>query len=408
MPVIFIETGEYREEFTDLRKIAMKITDVEAIVLVWPPLDKAFWTSLNRIGRVSELLVRVYTDEGIVGIGEAHGSGVYSTDEGGAMRPGVAARAVTDGIKPLLMGEDPRDNERLWGKMFSMTHQRGWSQSGWSRQEVLTAIAGVDIALWDIKGKAANMPVYKLLGGYTNKARCYVTGGYYQEGKTESDLVRECEGYADMGYTAIKLKVGGVGLEEDIRRVEAVRSALGPGIDIMLDANEGWDVPTSIRAAKSLEPVGIYWLEEPVHWYDRVEGLRQVADATTIPIASGEQLLHRWEARDLVMRGGIQFLQFDCTRASGITDYLKIAGMCASQNIRMAPHHDPQIHGHLVAAMPNGEILETFPDPARDPIWSELFSQRPEIKQGELTLLDKPGWGLEVDEGVLEARRIRG
>ena len=134
----------------------------------------------------------------------------------------------------------------------------------------------------------------------------------------------------------------------------------------------------------------------------------QVAGATTIPIASGEQALTRWDARDLLTRGGIMIMQFDCTRSAGITEVLKIAGMCAAQNVNLALHHDPQVHGHVMAALPNGEILETFPSAARDPIWAELFSVRPEIVNSQMELLDRPRWGLELNEDTLEKRGVRG
>jgi L-alanine-DL-glutamate epimerase-like enolase superfamily enzyme len=313
---------------------------------------------------------------------------------------------VADVLKPLLVGEDPRDNERLWSKMFEINHEIGWATRGWGRPQIMTAIAGVDIALWDLKGKAANMPVYQLLGGTKNTVPCYVTGGYYQDGKTLADLVREFETYVDMGYGAIKLKIGHVSVAEDVYRVKSVCNAVGPSIDLMLDVNEGYDVPTAIRAARLLEPLNIRWLEEPVHWYDRVEGLGQVAAATSIPIASGENAAHRWDARDLINRSGIRVMQFDCTRSGGITECLKVAGLCAMQNVRLAPHHDPQVHGHLAAGLPVGEIVETFPTADRDPIWEELFTVRPEIKNGEMTLLDLPGWGIELDEKTLERRGV--
>ena len=146
------------------------------------------------------------------------------------------------------------------------------------------------------------MPVYKLLGGTRNTVPCYITGGYYQEGKTTEDLTQECASYVDMGYNAIKLKIGGVSVEEDVERVGAVRDTVGPNVDLMLDVNEGYDVPTAIRAAHLMEPFNIRWLEEPVHWYDRVTGLGQVAASTSIPIASGENAAHRWDARDLIMQ----------------------------------------------------------------------------------------------------------
>tara|TARA_B100000446_G_scaffold186699_1_gene213740 strand:+ start:278 stop:1438 length:1161 start_codon:yes stop_codon:yes gene_type:complete len=386
----------------------MKITDVEPIVVSWPPFENSFWTSLNRIGQVSELVVLVHTDEGIIGIGEAHGGSMHYIDNTGVAHISGAGSTVTDILKPLLIGENPLDNERLWSKMFGLTYQKGWSQIGATRQQILAAMAAVDIALWDIKGKAANMPVWRLLGGYRNTVPCYVTGGYYQDGKTIDDLTAECKSYVETGYNAIKLKIGGVSVEEDVDRVTAVREAVGPDIDIMVDVNEGYDVRTAIRAARLLEPLDIRWLEEPVHWYDRIEGLRQVADATTIPIASGEQALTRWDARDLLMRGGIKIMQFDCTRSAGITEVLKIAGMCAAQNVNLALHHDPQVHGHVMAALPNGEILETFPSAARDPIWAELFSVRPEIVNSQMKLLDRPGWGLELNEDTLEKRGVRG
>lgn len=386
----------------------MKITDVEPIVVSWPPFENSFWTSLNRIGQVSELVVLVHTDEGIIGLGEAHGGSMHYIDNTGVAHISGAGSTVTDILKPLLIGENPLDNERLWSKMFGLTYQKGWSQIGATRQQILAALAAVDIALWDIKGKAANMPVWRLLGGYRNTVPCYVTGGYYQDGKTIDDLTAECKSYVETGYNAIKLKIGGVSVEEDVDRVTAVREAVGPDIDIMVDVNEGYDVRTAIRAARLLEPLDIRWLEEPVHWYDRIEGLRQVADATTIPIASGEQALTRWDARDLLTRGGIKIMQFDCTRSAGITEVLKIAGMCAAQNVNLALHHDPQVHGHVMAALPNGEILETFPSAARDPIWAELFSVRPEIVNSQMKLLDRPGWGLELNEDTLEKRGVRG
>jgi len=388
----------------------MKITNIETFALVWPSLDKTFWVSTGPISRVSELVVKVYTDEGIVGIGEGHGNvniGLQVEAESPKRMTG-AAIIVDEGLKRLLIGEDPLNNERLWSKMFSITYNKGWRIPGWPRPQIMMAIAAVDSALWDIKGKTAGIPIWKLLGGSSSCCPCYVTGGYYQEGKTIVDLVKECEGYLNLGYTGIKIKVGGLEVKEDIKRVKAVREAIGPDVKLMLDANEGWDVLTAIRAAQAFEEFDIYWLEEPVHWYDNVDGLAKVAASTRLPIASGEQLVTRWGARDLIERGGISIMQFDCTRAAGPTEWLKVAGMANSHHVQMAPHHDPQIHGHLCASVPNGLILETFPDPTRDPIWGELFTVRPEIKNSEIVFPeDRPGWGLELDEKVMQKRAVK-
>ncbi len=393
----------------------MKIADIEAISLVWPPAEKDFWTSLRPVSYGTELIVRVHTDDGQVGIGEAHGyrqsPAIFKRHADGSVEADGAAKLVTELLKPLLVGEDPRHTEHLWDKMFRLTHKRGPYQRiagimGSSNHQIMTAIAGIDIALWDLKGKAAGQPVYKLLGGTRDRVPTYVTGGYYHDDKTTADLVAECREYVGMGYKAMKLKIGGVSVEEDTDRVGAVRQALGPDVDIMVDGNEGYDVPTAIRMAHAMEPLGVRWIEEPVHWYDPVEALARVAAATSIPMASGENALHRWDARDLILRGGIRIMQFDSTRFGGITELLKIAALCAAHNVRLAPHHDPQIHAHVVAAVPVGEIVESFPTEKRDPMWATLFTRRPEIKGGELILRDDPGWGLDLNEETLKKHGV--
>ena len=177
-----------------------------------------------------------------------------------------------------------------------------------------------------------------------------------------------------------------------------MRNAVGKDISIFLDANQAYDVPSAIDAARAFAPFEIGWFEEPVHWYDAVFGLKQVALSTHIPIASGESELHRWGCRDLINHAGIGIMQFDSTRAGGVTEWLKVAACASSSGVLMAPHHDPQIHGHLVAAAPNGYILETFPNRERDPLWENLFIGRPEIKDGVAYLSERPGFGFEINQ----------
>ncbi|MHB1007574.1 MAG: hypothetical protein ACYC3S_18330, partial [Chloroflexota bacterium] len=148
----------------------MKIENIEAWILTWPPFETTFWTSLNPIRSVHEMVVKVYTDDGIVGIGQAHGGSLaMSTMPDYAKRVGGGALVLDQAIKPLLLGENPIENDKLWEKMFSLTYQIGWGTHGWIRADIMTAIAGVDIALWDIKGKAAGMSVNRLLGGFKQK-----------------------------------------------------------------------------------------------------------------------------------------------------------------------------------------------------------------------------------------------
>lgn len=368
----------------------VRITKVEAIHLT-KPLKERFWMSLAPIGgfqpTASRTVVRIHTSAGITGEGESGGG---------------AAAMLRAGFADLVLGEDPFLIEYLWQKMFRITHSRQRATKGWSNQGILSAMAALDAALWDFVAKSARLPLYKLFGAYKNRIPCYVTGGYYREGKGIRELVAECEGYAKMGYRAIKLKIGGVSVQEDVERVRAVRQALGPDVDLMLDVNNGWDLRTSIEGAHRLAPLRITWLEEPLHWYDDVAFLVRLKKDCPIPLASGEHEETRYGARRLMETGAIDFLQFDCYARAGISEWRRLAGMASALDIWMAPHHEPVLHGHLLASIPNGYILESFANPDRDPFWFELYSKKPEIKNSVLTLGDDPGIGVEFDPATLK------
>lgn len=376
----------------------MKIETITVRYLA-APLSTTYWMSLEPYRVTDELLVQIVTDDGLAGTGVAHGRPMADI-----------IRIIQDAFTPVLVGQNPLDHERLWQAMFTMTHSRqegvfapeGAPHFGSGlRAQVMAAIAGIDIALWDLKGKILGQPVYRLLGGLRNQVPAYASGGYYTDDGI-AGLVSEVESYVSLGYTAVKMKVGGETIAGDLERVRAVRTAVGDDVDIMLDANSAYDVDSAIAAARAFSECNIRWFEEPLHWYDAVHGLGQVAQAIDIPIASGESEIQRWACRDLVLHGGIRIMQYDATRAGGVTDWLKVAAHAGAHAVTMAPHHDPQIHGHLVATASNGLIVETFPNAQRDPLWAELYSERPEISNGILTLTDKPGFGVEFDERALD------
>ncbi len=395
----------------------MRIQKVEVQVLAWPVHDPPHWMSLEPGSTSTELIVRVHTDVGITGIGHVDSRGIYRVDDDGKKRPAGAALVAREELIPAITGEDPLDNERLWAKMFACTYKRGWSRLGCGRNDFMIAIAAIDIALWDIKGKATELPIYKLLGGYTDRVPCYVAGGYYREGKSVDMLARECRRYVEDGFTAVKIRVGGVSLDEDLERVKAARAAIGPDAKLMLDANGAYDVKSAVRAAQAYAPYDIFWFEEPVHWYDEIDGLRQVTDITGIPIATGEQARTRWQARQLLTYSNIRYMQYDGMMSGGPTEWLKVAAMCGAFNIPMAPHHGPNIHAHLVAAVPNGLFVEFFPNPAdydteeelypvRYDLMREAFSVFPKVVNGDFVLSDTPGWGFVLDEEVVAKRTI--
>jgi|AntAceMinimDraft_12_1070368.scaffolds.fasta_scaffold11232_2 L-alanine-DL-glutamate epimerase-like enolase superfamily enzyme len=365
-------------------------------------LDRPYWMSLEPYRTASEIIVQIATDSGTVGIGEIHG------------RPlGTIARIVADVLAPRLMGRDPLDKEALWDEMFSLAHSREGAVLNESegqphfgaglRPQLMAAIAGIDLALWDVVARSHAEPMWRFLGGSSPRVLCYASGGYYGEsGEADTEsLVGEMRGYVEAGYSAVKMKVGGLTMEQDSQRVAAVRDAVGSSIEIMIDANSAYSPGEAVRAAQIFEPLEIRWFEEPVHWYDSIRGLRDVAESTSIPIASGESEIHRFSARDLIELGGASIMQFDATRAGGMTEWLKVQSHAASHGVGMAPHHDPQIHGHMIAAAENGLIQEVFPNPARDPLWRDLFIGQPEISDGTMVLSERPGFGFSLHPEAL-------
>lgn len=379
-------------------RVRMKIAAVETFV-VKMPLARTFWMSHRPITSANEIVVRMRTDEGLVGTGAAHGSPVDHIGD-----------LLQTSLAPLVVGEDPRNIERLWQKIFAVTYSRGEVMGqqanhqlrGAGRAEVMCAMAGIDTALWDLLGKIVGMPVWQLLGGYRNRVPAYVTCGYYEEGKGIDGLVREITGHVERGFRAVKMKIGGLPPAEDFQRVKAVREAVGPGVDIMVDGNQGWSVADAIEGGRMLEQLNVRWYEEPVHWYDDVDGLAQVAAHVRLPIASGESEYTKQGCRDLMARGAVRIMQFDSTKAGGLSEGRKVAALAEAYNVAVAPHHDPQVHAHLVAAIPNGLIVESFPDGDRDPIWDRLYRVKPRLADGWVELDDTPGFGYEVDDAALQ------
>jgi L-alanine-DL-glutamate epimerase-like enolase superfamily enzyme len=244
----------------------MRITTLETYFLSCP-LPQPVSTSTSTISQVSEVIVKLSTDAGLVGIGEAHGPFL--------LRQGAEGlRTVSDilhQITPLLVGEDPFNVERIWQDVFALTYTsvRGIPPLTRQQRPLITAMSAIDIALWDLMGKAIERPVYALLGGaLRQRLPAYVTGFYYKDGERLDDLAREAEFYLEQGYRTLKVKVGRLTPEEDAERVRVVRQTIGDTVDIMLDANQGWNLSTAIHAARLCEPYNIFWLEDPMPWYD--------------------------------------------------------------------------------------------------------------------------------------------
>ena len=366
----------------------MKITKLEIHILRAPDTGRPHWVSNFIVPRANEILVRMRTDEGIEGIGLATS---YTPIE-------AAIHAFRSGIADLIIGEDALAPERLYQKLFALTWQRLAHEKGWSREALVRISSAMDIACWDLVGKVAGLPLYRLFGGFRDKVPCYVTCAYYRDGKDLAELRDEMQMLKAQGHTGFKAKAGGLPLKEDMRRLEIVREVIGETNDLMVDVNRGWDLATAIEGARLLEPLRPRWLEEPVRWADDRRELKLLAQKTRIPLSAGESELTSYACRSLLEEQAIQILQFDCTMFGRFTEGRKMAALCELNHVQVAPHHDCFIHAHIVASSPAGCIVESFTDPERDPLQAELFENPPKIAGGWLTLNEAPGLGLTLSE----------
>ena len=350
------------------------------------------------------ILTEVRTDDGIVGYGQIHG----------APMPRICEWVAQ--FSEVIHGREALGHVAVWEELFALTSPRPGAIEGrdglpppiarGERALVMAAIAGIDIALWDIKGKAAGLPIYRLLGGENRPLFTYATGGYYRPGATNADYAREMAHLLRQGYRAVKLKTGAGTVVEEAKRIAVVRREIGDEPLLMLDMNAAYDLPDCIAFAHAVEPSRIFWLEEPLHWYLQPADFARLAAATPIPLAHGERELTRFTIRDFIVSGGIRYVQFDATRAAGFTEALRIAALAEQHGVMVAPHTAPELHGHLVLALPRCAFgVEGHGGPAEDPLGCGLFLDHPELRDGHLHLNDKPGFGLEVDWAFVDKYR---
>jgi L-alanine-DL-glutamate epimerase-like enolase superfamily enzyme len=374
------------------------------------PRPEPVWTAHEELKAWSVILVEIRTDDGLVGYGEIHGSPM----------PRICEWVARFG--EIVRGMDALAHEAVWDRLFALTSPRPGAIEASAiegkdgqmrpvprseRTAVMAAIGGIDIALWDVKGKAAGMPVWRLLGGLKRPLVTYATGGYYRPGAANSVYAEEMKRLIELGYRAVKLKTGAGSIVAETARVRAVRQAIGDGALLMLDMNAPYDLADCIDFAHCVEPFDIFWLEEPLHWYLQPTDFARLAAATPIPLAHGERELTRFTVRDFIVAGGIRYVQFDATRAAGFTEALRIAALAEQHGVIVAPHSVPDIHGHLVLAMPRGAFgVESHGGKDSDPLAHGLFQEHPELREGHLHFGDQPGFGIEPDWQFVEHHRV--
>jgi D-galactarolactone cycloisomerase len=388
----------------------MKITAIETF---WLRYDMPYALTYAR-GEYSQreaLLVKVLTDDpAIFGWGE-------SAMWGGPHA--VTAAVVEREIFPLIQGQDPRRPEYLWEKVFQETYYHG------RRGILMAALSGVDIALWDILGKCADQPLWRILGGFGRPVTAYASAGYYRRGYGLQDFARDVAAARTAGFAGYKMKIGNIWqaahygvihdvpmrgtIDDDLKRVAAAREAIGADRNLMVDATTSLTPRVAMRYAEALEPLNIRWFEEPVQAED-VAGCAELARRTRIAIAGFETETGREAFARLIDAGGIQVVQPDVVQVGGITEARKIAAYAQTKHLPFTcKNYSTAVSSaaclHLLYALPNGEYFECDQDPLP---WREEILARPawQLGGGFAEPLDRPGLGIEIDESKLAAWRV--
>lgn len=342
-------------------------------------------------GPCSAVIVEVTTDEGIVGIGTAGG---FTS----------SPREIIDHhFSHLLVGEDPLNTELLWEKMYRSSVRIG------RKGAVSCAISGIDIALWDIKGKYFDTPVYNLIGGRTkSQIQVYASRLYAVEDLDQ--LREEAEGYKRQGFAMMKQRFGFgpsdglVGVRRNEELVRTVREAAGDDVVLAADAYMGWNVPYTVEMARRLEPYNLSWIEEPLMPHD-LDGYSYLAEHCKTPISCGEHEYTRWGFRDLIEKKATRLLQPDTNRAGGITEVLKICALASAHDLQIVPHSNEAHNLHIIASQAVCPFMEYFPDTEPDTgneIFWKLFKGVPTAQKGHVVPPDKPGLGVEINEAAVE------
>ena len=363
----------------------MKITDVRTIRLraTIPSEGQVFSRSGVRNTR-STTLVQVETDEGLSGLGSCSGNGE------------LIEVIVGKVLKPMLLGMDPTDIDQIWDKIYV----RGGHKEFGTRGIGVVALSGIDVALWDILGKALGVPLYELLGGkIRDKVPVYATALYPEE---PSQVAARARAFADQGFHGVKIKVG-FDLEQDIRIVRAVREELGKDFVVMTDANQGYSVDVALRASEAFADCGAFWLEEPLFVED-IEGHSILREKGNMPIAVGENLHMSYAFENFILRGAVDFVQPDVARAGGITEIRKITAFAATHKVPVSFHTWGDgvalaASIHLSAALKDCIVMEL--DYTYNPLREELLREPFKVENGYLMPPEKPGLGIELDQAAL-------
>jgi L-rhamnonate dehydratase len=370
----------------------MRITHVEGIILRLPVRQAV------ADGTQDDLLIRIETDEGIVGYGEVDSS----PEVGKAAIDAEMSHGTCYGLREVLIGMDPFDIEQIWEVMYRKTNYYG------RLGVVMHAMSGVDMALWDILGKAAGKPIHKLLGGsFREDVPAYASMLMPETTQEVRELVHR---YAEQGFTAMKFGYGPLGkdVRRDVALAAAAKEAAGLDVEVMIDIGHGYTLKMAMQAAKQFEALGIYWMEEPFP-PEAIEDYQRLCDSTSLRIAAGEQDVGRWAFRRLIWDAHLDVIQPDISRVGGLTEAKRIAYMAHEANRVCVPHAFRTgvlvaACLHLIAAIPNSAFLEFSVTDST--LRRELLVEPFQVLRGRVAVPTKPGLGVEINPEAVKKYAI--
>jgi L-alanine-DL-glutamate epimerase-like enolase superfamily enzyme len=365
----------------------MKITRLDTFILHVPVTGDRIADSVHQVTHWGAPGVIVHTDQGIRGCGYTGTLGHLPTDR-------LIRDCIGESFGPLLVEQDPLSVRHLWQRLYQFPAIRWVGRAGIAQM----ALAALDIALWDIKAKAAGMPLWRLLGGSDSaRLEAYNTDGGWLDRSREELVANARRIVEEEGFRGVKIKVGSPDPHDDLERLEAVRQAIGPRVKLMVDGNGLWDLPTAVRVGRRFADYDVYWFEEPVG-FDDVRGHAELARAIGTPIALGEQLYSIDAFRSFLEAGAVHYVQPDATRLGGVTCWWQAADLALAHRRPVCAHVGDmmQVHQHLSIAHPVGHLLEYIP-------WLRACFQEPAtVEAGYFKIPQAPGAGTTLRDGALD------
>jgi L-alanine-DL-glutamate epimerase-like enolase superfamily enzyme len=348
------------------------------------PLERPLLTAAFPIPAIDTAFVQVKTAGGHEGVAWsfAFGSG----------RVASMVRLVED-LGTLAVGADALATEALWEKLSKAVGFIG------RRGMAAAAISAIDTACWDIRGKAAGLPVYRLVGGYRGEVEAYASQGLWLD-RSRGELADEASALVEQGFRAVKMRAGIADEDEDVARVRAVRQAIGPDVKLMVDVNQAWDLKQTLRMAGRLAEFDLFWLEEPMP-FEQLDDYARATEAISMPLCAGESNYMKDEIVQLVRRRAVDYVMPDLMRMAGVTEWLKAAHACEALGAKVTPHLFMEHSAHLAAACPNVSWQEY------QPWWQPVMANPIEMKDGNIVLSDRPGFGFDVDRDAIASFEVK-